>query len=37
MSGLMHPRIGLPDRRPELLCRRQSGSHEPLESAEFVG
>src|SRR2546425_2075103 len=37
MSGLMHPRIGLPDGRPELLCRRQSGSHEKFQSAEFVG
>jgi len=34
---LMHPCIGLLDRRPEVLGRRQSGLHEPLETAEFVG
>ena len=34
---LMHPPIGLLDSRPELLCRRQSGLYEPLETAEFVG
>jgi len=33
----MHPPIGLLYSRPELLCRRQSGLYEPLETSEFVG
>src|SRR5260221_7741039 len=37
MGRLMYPRIGLLDGRPQFLCRRQSGSHKPLETAEIVG
>jgi len=37
VSGLVQPTVGLPDGRPELLRCCQSCSHEPLESAEFVG
>src|SRR5258708_29031900 len=37
VGRLMHPRIGLLDGRPEVLCRRQSGLYKPLEAAEFVG
>ena len=37
VSGLVEPRIRLPDGRPELLCHCQSSLHKPLQSAEFVG
>lgn len=37
VSGPVQPDIGLSDRRPELLRRRQSGLHESLQLAQFVG
>jgi hypothetical protein len=37
VSGLMQPRIGLPDGWPQRLRRLQSSLYKLLEAAEFVG
>ena len=37
VGRLVHPGVRLSDRRPELLGRRQSGSHKPLQLAQFKG